>query len=947
MELVLFYMENEVPRFTASFPQYNSPSNDPTTTTKDRRRSRSLGLEFRLTLTRFPYIRISAKHQAGMGLLSSSEASNSSSSLASAGVATLNGAQVSLTLLKEVVDGTNVPFVKGVAGLAVEVIKIAKAIQSNKDECDNLMKRTTSLLVVILGSFRGKTQEAIPDHLKNGVERLTTSFHEILAELRIIEKRAGKGGVRGLARAILYHIDNGDKLKECSGKLEWAMGEFQVTSNIDSCLKDLERHEEILKGQESIKKEVREGQARVEENMEANHAEIRDGLTEIRDVITGQSTTKSSSAVNLPSTVMPAEPKIFGRQEYVEKAVTLLRSGATARLVILGPGGMGKTSVALKIVYDGRVKERYGQYRCWIPCEQATSIPLFVELLAKSLNLPPSSSSDRFSEVIIFLENSETVYLLLLDNFETPWDIEGQQSNVAEILTKLASVPSVSIIITMRGAQYPSSNTIEWSTPRLPSLTQLDLDSAEEAFLKISPDAAGDTELKILLQKLDCMPLAITLMAKLSEAGETIQELLSQWSTERTRLLDQPGGDRRNSIEVSIKLSLESRAVRGNPDALRLLSVLARLPAGAALDRLQNMCPSIPNWKAALRVLRGAALVYDSADKSRVQVLSPIQSYIMLHHPLEQGALEELRTAYYQLAPPEKIRIDHPEFTQVSKVLAKEEVNIEAILIDALHDANGDREKAIEASVCYTGHAYYAHPRPEVIIEAVRIAKETGSSSLAHCLRLHGAILRAQGNDDLAEPILEEAKEEFTKMEDQEYVARMQWFLGAIYARRGDYERAHTALQAARDALLKVGCTVEAAYCLWEIAQGFYLQEKWSSACSVVEQARSEFIGLENRLGVAKCALIRGAALGREGRLDESQSDLEEAWSALLEMGDFSSAAGCLWHLGDAHLMAGNYSVALAKYEEALASFTQQGIIYWIEVCNSRINEVHTILANQ
>ncbi|KAG8922998.1 hypothetical protein FRC02_011485, partial [Tulasnella sp. 418] len=630
-----------------------------------------------------------------MGLLSSSKGSERTSLSASLGTAALNGAQISLTLLKEAMDGTNIPFVKGVAGVAVEAINMAKSIQSNREECDDLIKRATSILVVILGSFRGETEDAIPVHLKNGVERLTASFHEVLAELRIIEKRVGKWSVGGLARAILSNIDNGEKLKDCSAKLEWAMGEFQVTSKVDSCLKDLERHEGLKKGQEGVKEEVREGQVKtevMEVNIKAGQGEIRDDLTEIRDVINEQRITKSSFTDNLPSTVMPAEPKIFGRQEYIEKAVTLLRSGVTARLVILGPGGMGKTSVALKIIYDGRVKQLYGEYRCWVPCEQATSILLFIELLAKSLHLPPSSSSDRFNEVIIFLENSQTVYLLLLDNFETPWDIEGQQSYVVDILTKLASIPTVSLLITMRGGQYPASDTIEWSTPRLPSLTQLDLEPAEQAFLRISPEAAGDPELKTLLQALDCMPLAITLMAKLSEVGESIPDLLSQWSTERTRLLDTPGGDRRNSIEVSIKLSLQSRAVKSNPDAIRLLSVLAMLPAGAALARLPDMCPSLPTWKTALRVLQGAALVYDSADKSRVQVLSPIQSYILLHHPLQQDLLDELRSAYYQLAPRDQSALGHPEFNDAWEELAKEEVNMEAVLINALHDVNANRE---------------------------------------------------------------------------------------------------------------------------------------------------------------------------------------------------------------------------------------------------------------
>ncbi|KAG8936265.1 hypothetical protein FRC03_008395, partial [Tulasnella sp. 419] len=406
--------------------------------------------------------------------------------------------------------------------------------------------------------------------------------------------------------------------------------------------------------------ELMKGQANMEESIKR---EVKEGLSGVREAIKEQGKKQDSSSG--PSTVMPPEPKLFGRDGYIDKAIKLLFSITGAKIAILGPGGMGKTSVALKIIYNALVVDRFGDNRCWIPCEQATSVPLLLELTAKSLNLPSSSSNDRLAEVVRFLKSSKHLYILLFDNFETPWDIEGQQSNVAEVLAIIASIPSVSFIITMRGNQPPSSHTIEWTEPKLPSLSQLDLDAAEEAFSRISPDAKGEPNLGTLLQALDCMPLAITLMAKLSAAGETVADLLEQWKSERTRLLDQPGGDRRNSIEVSIKLSIESQPVRGNPDALRLLSVLAMLPAGAALARLPEMCPSISGWKAALRVLRGAALVYDSADKIRIQMLSPIQSYTLLHYPLGQEPLKELRASYYKLVPKGKTEPKHPEFMSI------------------------------------------------------------------------------------------------------------------------------------------------------------------------------------------------------------------------------------------------------------------------------------------
>ncbi|KAG8931309.1 hypothetical protein FRC02_002905 [Tulasnella sp. 418] len=862
-----------------------------------------------------------------------------STSLASAGIAILGGAQVSLTLLEKAVDGTNIPFVKGVAGAALEVIKIVKAIQTNREECTNLVERCTSLLVVILGSLTGKTEDAIPDHLRRGVERLTVNFQEVRAELRIIDTRTKKW------RAVLYHLDNGDRLKGCSEKLQWAMEEFQVTVKVDSCLKDLERHEELRRGQEKIQEsqitlqmgqvaiqegqvtlqesqqELLKGQANIEESVMKGQKEVRDGLSVIQEAMKDQSTGHASSS--LPSTVLPPDPQIFGRQEYIEKAVKLLGSTTGAKIAILGPGGMGKTSVALKVIHDALVVELFGDNRCWIPCEQATSVPLFIELVAKSLNLPSSSSNDRLADIIAFLKSSKLLYILLFDNFETPWDIEGQQSNVADVLTAIASIPTVSFIITMRGNQHPSSHTVNWTEPRLRSLTQLDLDAAEEAFLRISPDARGDPELRTLLQKLDCMPLAITLMAKLSEAGETVSDLLEQWKSERTRLLDQPGGDRRNSIEVSIKLSLDSRSVKGNPDAIRLLSVLAMLPAGASLVRLPDMCPSIAGWRAALRVLRGAALLYDSADKSRIQMLSPIQSYVLLHHPLGQESLEELRASYYKLAPSGKTMTQHPEYKEVAKELAKEETNMEAILMNALHDRDEDREAALTASLSYTIYLHHNQTRTEVITEAIRVGRAVNSSTLPHCLLWHAAILDRERRFDEAEPLFEEARDEFMKLGDQKFAASCSGFLGALFRGRGQYDKALGALQEARDTSLQLGDFEGAAWNLLDIGQIFYKKGEYKAACSTYEQARSEFVNFGDHFGSLYCLSVIGAALGRQGDHDAAQSALEEAILGFTEYGDLYNVAYILRDLGDTLKRAKNYSLSLIKFEEALAIFTQ------------------------
>ncbi|KAG8940950.1 hypothetical protein FRC03_004961, partial [Tulasnella sp. 419] len=195
---------------------------------------------------------------------SSRKPPGSSSMAASVGIALLGGTQITLALLEKLMDSFPLPFVKGLAGAGVEVIKIARIIESNKKECEVLQTRSASLLVVILDSLKNKQQDEIPDDLKQGIERLTKNFLDVIAELRVVEQRSSKGSLTELSRSILYHHDNAEALKGCIAKLDWAMQEFQVTSKVDSSLNDLKRHEELLRGQAQIQQgqcELKEGQA--------------------------------------------------------------------------------------------------------------------------------------------------------------------------------------------------------------------------------------------------------------------------------------------------------------------------------------------------------------------------------------------------------------------------------------------------------------------------------------------------------------------------------------------------------------------------------------------------------------------------------------------------------------------------------------------------------------
>ena len=84
---------------------------------------------------------------------------------------------------------------------------------------------------------------------------------------------------------------------------------------------------------------------------------------------------KTQQSAMLPSsdTVVqqtPLKPAIFYGPDLVTEEITqLLVKEETSRVCVLGPGGMGKTSVALGVVEQSLIKTRFlPKNIVWVPC---------------------------------------------------------------------------------------------------------------------------------------------------------------------------------------------------------------------------------------------------------------------------------------------------------------------------------------------------------------------------------------------------------------------------------------------------------------------------------------------------------------------------------------------------------------------------------------------------
>jgi hypothetical protein len=286
-----------------------------------------------------------------------------------------------------------------------------------------------------------------------------------------------------------------------------------------------------------------------------------------------------------PREDMPPPHRIFyGREHLVDEIAALFVTESTSRVCVTGVGGMGKTSVAIAVA-ERLMRENtfLKEYIFWVPCVEAKSSDLFRYILYTQLRIT-AESYDSLDPLIAELDASKQRRLLLLDNFETPW-LSGQDQDrvkVDNILVRLAKLPHIALLVTMTSGFTPGD--VAWQHRPLPAL---DLVPARDAFKSKYRDAAGGHELAAdgpeldeFLATIGHIPLAITLTAASSgRLGSSPDDLLREWGKVGTAMMS---GNEKQSMDKTIGLSMERKAVKSNPQALTLLAILSMLPAGSS-----------------------------------------------------------------------------------------------------------------------------------------------------------------------------------------------------------------------------------------------------------------------------------------------------------------------------------------------------------------------------
>ncbi|KAJ7593840.1 hypothetical protein C8J56DRAFT_1120738 [Mycena floridula] len=512
-------------------------------------------------------------------------------------------------ILRDIADATKSSSLQGLAGVGSMIFEMVDNVKSNREKCFRMTEQVYELVCAVINCCE-EAIELAPTFL-HAISSLTSTLQKVVSFMQ--EHTRGN-----LIKRLLHHQQSATLTEECMSSLQHALALFKLQSGLMTATRMAEMQASAM----------------------GRHQELLDMINQPSDLDLLQELRRSSSSV---SVLLPGAPKIMhGRQQEIKHVIDALQQNEPAQVAILGPGGIGKTNLALAILHHSTIVDKYGPHRYWIACDSSVSANDLLVVI--SAYFATGTEPNRLDAILACLKAMIVPVLLVLDNLETPWEQPSKNLQVEELLSHLTGLENVSLMITMRGAERPAQ--IQWTRPFLPPLGPISTEAARQTFLDISDTDGSDEELNELLSLTDNMPLVVSLLASVAES-EGCATTLARWKSESTSLLT-GGLDKRSNLEISIEISLHSTRFTSVPHARELLSILSYLPDGITSLEFAQIQLSFSDFEHCRLTLRRTSLAYTTPE-DRLKLLVPIKDYIQKSYPPPLSTILSIRNYYFDL----------------------------------------------------------------------------------------------------------------------------------------------------------------------------------------------------------------------------------------------------------------------------------------------------------
>jgi predicted ATPase/DNA-binding XRE family transcriptional regulator len=597
-----------------------------------------------------------------------------------------------------------------------------------------------------------------------------------------------------------------------------------------------------------------------------------------------------------PTNLQDEPTPFIGREREVARLVHLLQQPKARLITLTGPGGTGKTRLALEVAAARLNAFEDGVYL--VSLAPLTDPTLVAPAIAGTLGITDTGEQSLLEAM------TDKRLLLVLDNFE---HLLGAAPLVRDLIQ---SCPSVQILVTSREILHLSAER-EFPVPPLtvPDLNQtqdlqalaqydavaLFVDRAQAARPDFVLTRDNASSIAAICHRLDGLPLALELAAARIRLFPP-QALLGRVSRGLDLLT---GGARdRPARQQTLRGTIDWSYSLLSPEEQTLVARLSVFMGGCTPDAAEVVCTAGADWSITavdglVSLIQKSLLRQDGERESRFGMLQTIQEYAV-EKLEERGEAQEVRRrhALYFLECAEAIRpqLDGPGQAEGLNRLEQEHNNLRVAVGWACDQ--GEIELGLRLAIA-SEYLYMRGHRAEMSrwfekLLTVETAKgnHVNPSLRAVALQLAASYASSvQGNTDRARALTEESIALIGQLRDTREIAYRLQGAGQLLGEQGDDAR----------------------------------------AIAVLEQALPMFKELDDKAGVGVVLLDLANIARARGEAARVIKLCEESLPLCREVGNTPYVSYALHNLGVAAWMLGDLDRARVLCEEALELNQQIG----------------------